>query len=521
MKKRCGMLLLLTLLCCALSAGADAMENDMLRVGIKYGDSAMNEANLQNYSDFGGYALGYYDDWCDFTALAELPDAYEKITVTRDLTCHVQLSEAFDSYDDAARYASYYEDGFVAYEYGDFFVRVGSYESASAARSALSALREDGEVVGGSDTGVTVIVTGTDTVLFEFDCGSRASLGIEPIETTEKTVTWFRGYRYYGGFEYQRASGGAISVINVVSMEDYVKCVIPWEMNADWPIEALKAQAVCARTYAATQTKHSSGGFDVCATTHCQVYQGTAACSSHSDSAVEETAGEYLYYNGSLVREALYYASNGGASESSENVWGSKVAYLQGKEDPYEAYIASIAPKYSWSTTYTASELTSLLSSKGYNIGTVKNVYVSGRTDTDNVCSLTFVGTKGTKTVTGESCRTLLNLRSQRYTVNGGTEDSYSVNESGAQVNLSGASAISGDGTVSSLAGSAYVITADGISALEQKTTTNASTDSFVISGTGNGHQVGMSQWGAYAMANLGYDYEEILEFYYTGVTVK
>lgn len=107
---------------------------------------------------------------------------------------------------------------------------------------------------------MTVIVTGTDTILFEFDCGGSENLGILPIETREKTVTWFRGYRYYGGFEYQRVSGGNINVINVVDLEDYVKCVIPWEMSKDWPVEALKAQAVCARTYAVCSDEASRAG---------------------------------------------------------------------------------------------------------------------------------------------------------------------------------------------------------------------------------------------------------------------
>lgn len=107
----------------------------------------------------------------------------------------------------------------------------------------------------------------------------------------KRRVTWFRGYRYYGGFEYQRVSGGNINVINVVDLEDYVKCVIPWEMSKDWPVEALKAQAVCARTYAVCQTKHRAQGFDICATTHCQVYQGTAASGANSDAAVDQTTG--------------------------------------------------------------------------------------------------------------------------------------------------------------------------------------------------------------------------------------
>lgn len=64
-----------------------------------------------------------------------------------------------------------------------------------------------------------------------------------------------------------------------------------WEMSKDWPVEALKAQAVCARTYAVCQTKHRAQGFDICATTHCQVYQGTAASGANSDAAVDQTTG--------------------------------------------------------------------------------------------------------------------------------------------------------------------------------------------------------------------------------------
>lgn len=513
------MLLLTALMCCALCAGASAMENNMLKVGIKYGSEAMTAANLQNYSAFGGYTLGYYDAQRSFTALAQLPASVEKITVTTDSTYHVQLGEAFYDYASAAARAAQL-GGFAAYENGAFVVRVGSYRDFTAAQSALSSIG-GGTVAGGGDTGVTVIATGTDVILFEFD-GGAFPLGIRPLEAGEKTVTWFSGYRYYGGFEYQRAAGGALSVINVVDLEDYVKCVIPWEMSNDWPLEALKAQSVCARTYAACQSKHTSQGFDICAATHCQVYRGTAKCSSHSDSAVELTAGQYLYYNGQIIREAVYCSSNGGASEDSANVWGSDEPYLKGKSDPYEALLAGRIPKYSWSTTYSAQELTDLLNSRGYGVGSVKNVYVSAITGTGNVLSLTFTGTSGSRTITREACRTLLNLRSQRFTIGGGTgENIYSVNDTGESVALGSMSAIDSSGKSSALSGNVYVITSSGTSQLVQRTTTSSGSGSFVISGSGYGHNVGMSQWGAYSMANLGYSYRDILQFYYTDVSIR
>lgn len=523
--RKFGKALLLTLpLVLLLCVSTQAMENDMLKVGIKYGDNAMSAANLQNYDPvpFGGYDFGYFDTDRSFVPLASAPAKYGKVTVTADTTYHVQLADVYYDYDTASAAASAYGDAFVAYVDDRYRVHLGSYDSRGEAESAMRSLGAAGAAVGGSATGVTVKATDSGTVLFEFDCGGLRSLGIKPVETGEKSVTWFRGYRYYGGFEYQRITGGDINVINVVNIEDYVKCVIPWEMSNDWPLEALKAQSVCARTYAAAQRKHASQGFDVCTTTDCQVYQGTAACNSHSDSAVDETAGECLYYDGSIVEEAVYYSSNGGASEDCLNVWGSEVPYLKGKTDPYEANVAGKLAKYSWSTTYTSSELTELLVSRGYGIGRVKNLYVSALTDNGNVYEITFVGTNGTRTFQREACRTLLNLRSMRFHISGGDAERYFVNGDGSAVSLSGSFVISGSGAVSAYSarpGDTYAITADGTAAVAEKKE-NVSTDTFVISGSGNGHNVGLSQWGAYAMADLGYHYRDILNFYYTGVDI-
>ena len=137
--------------------------------------------------------LSSYTTGGSFEELGTLPQLYEKITVTTDTTYHVQLSGTFYDYDDASRTAAQYSGGFAAYEDGAFYARAGSYTSLSAARSA--AAQHGGTAVGGSSTRVTVIVTGPDTILFEFDCGGSENLGILPIETRAKTVTWFRGSR--------------------------------------------------------------------------------------------------------------------------------------------------------------------------------------------------------------------------------------------------------------------------------------------------------------------------------------
>ena len=542
MKQICKTLLLSLLLCVLCGVSAHAMENDMLKVGIKYGSEAMFSANLQNFDGAGrGYAFGYFDGKRSFVPLGAETDE-NKISVTIDThvyisgstyyqstasysqyigAYHLQLAERYDDYDDAAEKAAEYDGGFVAYLTDHYAVRVGQWRTAEGVERGLGEWEgEDAvSVVSPSRTGVMVTVSGTDRILFYFDCGGLRSLGIAPKSIKgEKPATWFRGYRYYGGFEYQRVTGGDMSVVNVVNIEDYVKGSVGWEIGNDKPLEAIKAQAVCARTYAAMQTRHRSQGFDVCTTTDCQVYQGLASANDQTDRAVDETAGVYMYYKGKYA-EAYYYSSNGGATEDAKNVWNDEIGYLRGKLDPYEERVASRISGYKWTTRFTKSELTAKLRARGIDVGTVKNVYVSEFTPTGNVYALTFVGTNGTKTVYRESCRTLLGLRSMRFTASGG-EASYYINGGKNSVTgLGGVYTISGDGTVAEYGGAdAWVITSGGTARLEDAA---KGSDTFTFTGSGWGHNVGMSQWGAVAMAELGYGCKDILEFYFTGVTIE
>lgn len=392
-------------------------------------------------------------------------------------------------------------------------------------------------VVQCSSTGIVVTKTRTANILFEYDCWGIWSLGVMPNGQGSKAVTWFKGYRYYGGFEYSRITGGNINVCNVVGLEDYVKGVISYEMSSSWNLEALKAQAVCARTYVSAASKHlSSYGFDVCNTTDCQVYYGVNKATTTTDQAVELTQGQCLYYNSKLASSAVYHSSNGGATEDAKNVWGSSVQYLIGKEDPYEALVS--IPNYTWEVTYTASELTWILQQKGYSIGTVKNVYVSEYTDMGNVKKVTFVGSGGTKTVSGDTCRTIFysstynkSVKSMRFGINGSgpvTGQEICVNDStNVFSTMNGISVISGSGEVVTMDGSPVtVITANGTEEVKsdgyinQSASTSSTSGTFVIKGSGSGHNVGMSQYGAKAMADNGYKYKDILAFYYTGASV-
>lgn len=558
MKKLLLTLLFVVTFFCASAVSAAAVVNDTVKVGLFYGSSALYSANLDNDLG-GGYAFGYFDRDREFNFLGETGETQISMTAAGSIYMngsgayssdmpaggyrflggwHVQF-DGFRDFEEAADLAADY-NGYPAWIDGEYVVRVGSYASRSEAEDARDQIGGDG-VAQSSKTGVIVTVTRTANILFEFDEGGSLNLGVRPEGWRGETATWFRNHRYAGAFEYIRASGGNISVINVLNIEDYVKGVVPYEMNGSWPMEALAAQAVCARTFVQGSTKHQSlYGFDVCNTNDCQVYYGLGtgsgtAPTSVSDQAVEETAGKCLYYNGALVRDALYHSSNGGATESAVNVYGGNVGYLTGKADPYEAQTS--IPSYNWTVTYTAAELTWILEQKNYTIGTVQDVYIEEYTPLGNVAKVTFEGSRGSVTVSGITCSTIFysstynkSVKSMRFNINGSSAGSAAgvyVNDADTYLSsLDGVSVISGGGAIGVLnGGSASAISASGTSAISSGSAPSrgggSNNGAFTITGSGSGHNVGLSQYGAKAMAELGYDYQDILEFYYTGVTVR
>ena len=528
------------------TAPAAAVSNHTVKVGLRYDSSAMASANLKN-AEGAGYEFGYFDENRVFVSLGRtgvttITMNAGTISMESGDTMYMGSSEdyafqtaatqigqsvTFATYAEAASAAAVH-GGWPAWINGAYTVR-GTGTHAAYGRDTVSF----------SSTSVVVTRTGTSEILFEFDEGGERALGVRPSGSS----TWFRGYKYPGAFEYPRARGGNLSVINVVDLEEYVKGVVPYEMPGDWPLAALEAQAVCARTFVCGHAKHlRSQGFDVCAGQDCQVYYGhgseSSAPTSTSNQAVENTAGLCIYYNGTLVQDAVYHSSNGGATEDGGRVWGTETGYLKGKLDPYEAQ--TDIPNYSYSVTYTAAELTWILDQKGYSIGTVQDAYVSEYTPLGNVNKVTFVGSSGTKTVSGETCRTIFysstykkSVTSMRFDINGrngGVWTNEGVVTSGGQLaSLDRAAVISGNGEIGILQGaSAAAVTSSGTVAVSGGIPAPSvpggggnHNGNFVITGTGSGHNVGMSQYGAKAMAELGYGFREILEFYYTDITIN
>lgn len=322
----------------------------------------------------------------------------------------------------------------------------------------------------GSGTEVSVYKTGTNTLLYKHADQSN-NFAVLPIASGAKAVTWYKGYAYYGGFEYYRYHSDKLTVINVVNVEDYVKGVIPYEMSASWPLEALKAQAVCARTYFARNVNgRPQYKMDVYNTAASQVYRGTNSATSNSDAAVDATAGQYVTYNGSLC-DTLYYSSNGGGSENSENVFVTALPYLRGVLDPYEKDAASINVRDTWTLTFSKATIASKIVASGKSFGTYASMNVT-YSDTGNAIAVTFTDTSGkTASYSAGSCFDIFYYRIGLWSIH------FTYTESG---------------------------------------------DNIVFSGGGWGHSVGMSQFGAYAMAKShGFNYRQIIRYYYTGVNIS
>jgi stage II sporulation protein D len=522
-----------------------------LKIGLYYGGNALPSANLQNVTGFGsGYQFGILDANRQFTPIGVTTET--KISVLRDknmvynssankydqgteggvvVGCyHIQLNTAYSTYDEALAAVSGYQSGFVKYSNGNFYGLIGNYLSAEDTNAAISANGITGCSVNcGTSSTVTVVKTGTNKILFEFEYGSAYFLVVMPVSTDgTKCQTWFKDTKYYGGFQYARINGGDLTVINVIDVEDYTKGVIQNEMVGGAPLEAYKAQAVCARTYAiANLNKHKSDGFDLCTTEDCQVYGGLTKATDVTNAAVDQTMGRYLTYNGELC-VTFYSSSDGGATENSENVWVKAIPYLKGVVDPYEADIASIVPNYSWTVTYTPEELTARLRAKNYNIGTVVSMVVSEYTNTGNVYKVTITDSNGVSRsfTKGDTIRSVLGLKSIRFTISGGTTTDIYVNNGSGTISggLQNSYAIGGSGLTEILGqNNVYAITGTGETvAVGTDPSAPSAPGLFVIKGTGRGHSVGMSQWGAYSMAKFhGMTYDQILQFYFTGAIVE
>ncbi len=345
--------------------------------------------------------------------------------------------------------------------------------AAQAAPAAASPLRV--RVVLHEGSGAVLVRGGSagPTPLRVWSDGSQVRLGSRPAGRSfgfsaapePAGLLEVAGRRVRGRVE-ARADRRGLTLVNVLPLEDYVAGVVGRELPHSFSDEALKAQAVAARTFALHRIGRSLGDphFALRASTDHQVYGGADAESARVRQAVAGTRGEYLSYAGQAIL-AAYHASSGGRTAGSDEVWSQWLPYLVSQPVQGE----DLAPEPYWRASISRTTLGRALAPLGVRVGSVVSLRVEDRSRSGRAARLRVRGSRGERWVDAGKLRRALGetrIRSTRFEI-------------------------------------------------------QPTEDGFVFAGTGYGHGVGMSQWGAEAMARRGADYREILAHFYPGTRLE
>jgi stage II sporulation protein D len=331
-------------------------------------------------------------------------------------------------------------------------------DRVSIAASTLAIVSdESGQKLGDLQPETSLLATATQDEIAVGD-GHVQQLWVRPqpggyVWVGDDTVSPPSG-RWYRGAIQVVSTRKKLLAINHVDLEQYLYSVLGAEMSATFPAEALKAQAVAARTYALYRSQSTRQKlFDVDSTQASQAYHGISSEADTTQSAVNATLGQIVTYRGKPIL-AAFHAASGGHTENVEDIWSDRLPYLRGVPD-YDLD----TPGSEWSQTFTLAQLAQSL-----KIPRLKTIAPDRTTQFGSIVSLK-VGGDTTQILTGNQVRTALKLRSLRF---------------------------------------AIVPTSTG----------------FVFKGRGYGHGLGMSQWGAYNLAQQGMKYPKILTHYYYGVEI-
>lgn len=261
------------------------------------------------------------------------------------------------------------------------------------------------------------------------------------------------------------ARGSGLSLINDVDLEEYIKGVVPAEMSPGWHPEALKAQAVVARTYALYQRMlNKSREYDLVATVQDQVYQGRQGMDQRVQEAVESTRGIAVAYQNAPIY-AAFSSTAAGPTEDAMNVWSKDLPYLKGVDCPFDVN----APRYQWRAVLKVQDLENTFRRQGVDVGAIASLTPFAYSKAGRVAKLRILHSRGELILRGEDFRRLIG-----YSVIPSTQ--FDVESMGWEI---------------------------------------------ALSGRGSGHAVGLCQWGAKEMAEHGYPYTTILAYYFPGTDLK
>ncbi|HEX4047107.1 MAG TPA: SpoIID/LytB domain-containing protein [Elusimicrobiota bacterium] len=290
------------------------------------------------------------------------------------------------------------------------------------------------------------------------------------LEPREGAVIKVGADRYRGTLILRLDPGQTVTIVEVTPLEDYLQGVLPFEMDPDWPIEALKAQAVVARSFAyANMGKFKKDGFDLTADTRSQMYRGITEVNANVRRAVGETRGEVLGWHGQLLR-VYYHACCGGRTENAAEAWGGDPAAtpepLRGVKDPW----CSASPLMHWKAYFAWQDVVAAIEERRRLPGPLRSLKI-GRRDLAGYVR-DFIARSGGKKV---------------------------------DVKASDLRAALGAGDLKST----------------RVTRIEARKKGLEFFGSGSGHGVGLCQWGARIQAEKGRTYEQILRFYFPGADLS
>ncbi len=308
--------------------------------------------------------------------------------------------------------------------------------------------------------------------------------------------------RYRGRLQVRPVAGGRLQAINHIATETYLPSVVGSEMPASWPLEALRAQAVAARTYALRQRKPAAP-FDLRATVASQVYKGLEAETPSTREAVRTTRGLVLMHGNALIN-AVFHSSSGGVTENSGDLWTRQTPYLVSVPDFDQA-----SPVHRWEKPLTPD----LLRRAFAEIGGVRRIDVLSTTGSGRIRQARVVGPAGQLVLSGAELRNRLGLRSTL------------VRFEAAPFSLVAPAQplpVESTAPVDSASGPMQLLTTAFGAPLPPPSVPLLPPSPVIVAiGRGFGHGVGMSQWGAYALAQRGQPFDQILRHYYRGAELR
>ncbi|MCK9604684.1 MAG: SpoIID/LytB domain-containing protein [Candidatus Omnitrophica bacterium] len=294
---------------------------------------------------------------------------------------------------------------------------------------------------------------------------SNLAAGRVFIKTYNPDLVMIDGRTYRGNIELIKNKDKKITVVNYIGLEDYVKGISVREISHYWPPNALKAAVIVFRSFAVYKIEESAGkDYDLTSDIYSQVYSGMAAERYRINKAVDETKGLILVYQGKVF-PAFYHATCAGHTEDASRLWNINIAPLAGVPCGF----CKESPHFNWHYVLSLKEINDKLEKAGFKINNIKDILISGRDESGRITDLKILSAEKELKISAKDFRETIGPNIIKST-------NFDLSIAGQDV---------------------------------------------VFEGLGWGHGVGLCQWGSYFMAKQGYNYEQILEYYYPGALIS